>query len=283
MLHISSIGLLQPLAELERYLRYQRRLAKQLKKMADRTIADFAKPSINALGSSISRPSADENNLKIKNHVIHMIQSSCTFYVLKDEDPHAHIANFLKICDTFRIKRVSNDAIWLRMFPFSLRDSAKAWLNSLLNRSITTWDDLAQKFLSKYFPPAKTTKLRNDITTFSQDDGESLYKAWERFKDILRKCPHHGLETWLQVSSFYNGPNSQEWQTLDVTVGGIFGNKRPQEAYNLIEEIAMNSYQLSNPRGKKTNKPGMHQVDAIKSFIAQVEALSTRLSQMTKA
>jgi hypothetical protein len=125
MLYLSSAGLLQPLAEPERYLRYQRRIAKQLKKMVGRTIADFAKPPINALGSSISRPMVDANNFEIKTHVIHMIQSSCTFYGLTDEDPHAHIANFLEICDTFKINGVSNDAIRLRMFPFSLRDRLK--------------------------------------------------------------------------------------------------------------------------------------------------------------
>ncbi|KAI3797517.1 hypothetical protein L1987_32775 [Smallanthus sonchifolius] len=190
----------------------------------NRTIFDFTRPSLEALGSSITRKTVDANNFEIKYHVIHMIQSLCTFHGLPDEDPHAHIANFLEICDTFKLNGVSNDA----------------WLNSLPTGSITTWDDLAHNFLSNYFPPAKTAKLRNDITTFTREDGESLYEAWERFKDMLRKCPHHGLEVWLQVSSFYNRLHNQARQTLDATSGGIFGNKRPQEAYNLIEEIAMN-------------------------------------------
>ncbi|KAI3754863.1 hypothetical protein L1987_54655 [Smallanthus sonchifolius] len=154
------------------------------------------------------------------------------------------------------------------MFPVSLRERAKAWLNSLPTGSITTWDDLAQKFLSKYFPPVKTTKLRNDITTFTQDDGESLYEAWERFKDMPSKCPHHGLEVWLQVSSFYNGLHNQARQTLDATAGGIFGNKRPHEAYNLIEEIAMNNYQCRHP-----------EVKSITADIEQVDFVGTNRPQ----
>ncbi|KAI3807206.1 hypothetical protein L1987_23131 [Smallanthus sonchifolius] len=157
-----------------------------------------------------------------------------------------------------------------------------AWLNSLPTGSISTWDDLAQKFLSKYFPPAKTAKLRNDITTFTQDDGESLYEASERFKDMLRKCPHHGLEVWLQVSSFYNGLHNQARQTLDATTGGIFVNKRPQETYNLIEKIEINNYQWYNPRSNRGARQGFHSIDIVTSLFAQVDALTTRLNQLSK-
>ncbi|KAI3776355.1 hypothetical protein L1987_46133 [Smallanthus sonchifolius] len=182
------------------------------------TLSDFARPSLEALGSSITRPPVDANNFEIKSH---------------------------------------------------------EWINSLPTGSITTWDDLAQQFLSKYFPPAKTAKLRNDITTFTQDDGESLYEAWECFKDMLRKIPHHVLEVWLQVSSFYNGLHNQAHQTLDTTASGIFGNKRPQEAYNLIEEIAMNNYQWYGPRNTRGARQGVHSVDTVTSLSAQVDALTT--------
>ena len=47
--------------------------------------------------------------------------------------------------------------------------------------------------MSKHFPQGKTAKLQNDIGTFVQFDGESLYEACERFNELQRKCPHHGL------------------------------------------------------------------------------------------
>ncbi|KAI5347408.1 hypothetical protein L3X38_015287 [Prunus dulcis] len=34
------------------------------------------------------------------------------------------------------------------------------------------------------------------MTTFSQKDTESLPQAWERFKDLITLCPHHGFERW---------------------------------------------------------------------------------------
>ena len=106
-----------------------------------------------------------------------MIQNSIQFHGLPSEDPNLDIANFLEICDMFRVDDVPDDAIRLRLFPFSLKDKAKEWLNSLPAGSISDWATLAQKFLAKYFPPDKTVKLRNDITNFMQYDQESMYEA----------------------------------------------------------------------------------------------------------
>ena len=127
--------------------------------LPDRTISEFAKPSIEGLGSNTSRQNIDVDHFEIKSHVIHMIQFSCTFYGLPDEDPQAHIVNFLEICDTFKLHNVSPDAIRLRMFPFSLKDRAKAWLNSQQTGSISTWNDLAQKFSQSTSHPPKPQSL----------------------------------------------------------------------------------------------------------------------------
>ena len=67
------------------------------------------------------------------------------------KDPNAHISSFLEIYDTFKHNGITDDAIRLRLFPFSLRDKVKIWLHSLLVESITTWNVLAKKFLAKFF------------------------------------------------------------------------------------------------------------------------------------
>ena len=168
--------------------RKKRRRPIPLSNMADqeqKALRDYAMPSVNGAILSIRRPTIQANNFEIKPDFIHMIQQTVQFEGLSQEDPNVHIANFLEICDTFKHSGVTNDAIRLRNFPFSLRDKAKFWLNSLPPSLITTWEELAQKFLAKYFPPAKKAKLRNDITTFIKFEGESLYEAWERYKDLL--------------------------------------------------------------------------------------------------
>lgn len=74
----------------------------------NRTIAEYAKTSIYALGSSITRPTGNANNFEIKTQVIQMIENSCPFHEHPDEDPHVHIANFLETIDTFKVNDVVN-------------------------------------------------------------------------------------------------------------------------------------------------------------------------------
>ncbi|XP_075477888.1 uncharacterized protein LOC142518914 [Primulina tabacum] len=154
---------------------------------------DYAQPSLDGARPSIVRPVIRANQFEIKPAIIQMIQNTVQFGGSALDDPNSHIADFLEICDTFKFNGVSDDAVRLRLFPFSLRDKAKSWLNCLHVGSITTWEDMAKAFLIKYFPPSKTMKLRADITNFAQYEQESLYEAWERYKDLLRRCPHHEL------------------------------------------------------------------------------------------
>lgn len=186
-------------------------------------------PSVIGNNSSIRRPAIQANNFEIKPAIIQMIQHSVQFSGLPNDDLNTHIDNFLEIYDTFKQNGVSDDAIRLRLFPFSLRDKAKVWLNSLPPETITTWDGLAQKFLAKFFPPSKTAKMRNDITIFVQYDMESLYEAWERYKDLLRRCPHHGLPIWLQVQTFYNGLSATTRTMIDAVAGGTLMGKTPKK------------------------------------------------------
>ncbi|GJX64098.1 reverse transcriptase domain-containing protein [Tanacetum coccineum] len=66
---------------------------------------------------------------------------------------------------------------------------ARIWLDKEPPQSILTWDDLVSKFINKFFPPSKTTNLRNEITRFQQRFDESFYEAWDRFNDLLKGMP----------------------------------------------------------------------------------------------
>ena len=121
------------------------------------------------------------------------------------EDLNLHLSVFLEMCDMLKLNGVSSDAIRLCLFPFSLRDKVRVWLHSLSPGCIATWDELTRAFLAKFFPPSKTASLMNQITNFMQKDDEMHYEAWECFKDLLRLCPHHGLQRGMIIQAFYNG------------------------------------------------------------------------------
>ncbi|GJQ93526.1 reverse transcriptase domain-containing protein [Tanacetum coccineum] len=99
---------------------------------------------------------------------------------------------------------VPNSSIKLMLFPFFIEGSARIWLEKEPPRYILTWEDLVSMFINQFFPPLKTTNLRNEITNFQQRFDESFCEAWDRFKDLLRACPHHGFTELHQLDTFYN-------------------------------------------------------------------------------
>ncbi|KAJ8767027.1 hypothetical protein K2173_012538 [Erythroxylum novogranatense] len=242
-------------------------------------LRDYAEPGIQESTSGIRNPTVDANNFELKPALISMVQQS-QFGGSPVEDPNMHLTIFLEVCDTLKMNGVTSDAIRLRLFPFSLRDKARAWLHSLPAGSITIWEQLSRSFLAKYFPPSKTTNLRNQISTFTQKDDETLYEAWERYKELLRLCPHHGLPSWMVLHNFYNGLLQSMRTLIDAAVGGAILNKTYADAYNLIKEMALNHYQWSNERGATKRTPGKYDVDALTILSAKVDAMTHRLDRL---
>nr|GEZ66200.1 reverse transcriptase domain-containing protein [Tanacetum cinerariifolium] len=133
------------------------------------------------------------------------------------------------------------------LFPFSLEGAARIWLEKEPPRSIFTWDDLVSKFINQFFPPSKTTNIRNEITNFQQRFDESFSEAWDRFKDLFRACPHHGFSELHQLDTFYNALNSKDQDSLNSTAGGNFLVKIPRECLAIIESKSNFRYSRKKP------------------------------------
>ena len=246
-----------------------------------RTNLDYCRPNILGITSSIVRPRVQANNFELKASVIKMVQDNAQFEGLQDEDPTTHIRLFLELCDTFKFNGVSKDAVRLRLFPFSLRGRAKQWLGNLPNESITTWDDLLMRFMDRYFPPSKTAKLRSEIHSFYQKDSETLFETWERFKELLRKCPHHGIPEWWQVQIFYNGLNYQTKQMINAAAGGSLKHKTLTESLLLFEDMAKDDYESSRTRGRERKTPGVMEMDVASTILSKIDALARQVNQMS--
>ena len=65
-----------------------------------------------------------------------------TFHGMESENPYSHMREFEEVCNTFKEEIVTVDLMRLKRFPFTLKDKAKIWLNSLRPRSIRNWTEM---------------------------------------------------------------------------------------------------------------------------------------------
>nr|GEX12182.1 reverse transcriptase domain-containing protein [Tanacetum cinerariifolium] len=211
--------------------------------MADnRTMAQMLQAPIEGYEYAIVVPPINANNFELKQTLINLVQSN---QFTGRQDPHNHLRFFNNVTSTFMQPEVPNTTIKLLLFPFSLEGEARTWLDKEPPRSILTWEDLVSKFINQFFPPSKTTYLRNKIINFLQKPNKSFNEAWERFKDLLRQCPHHGFSELHQLDTFSNALNPNDQDALDSAAGGNFLDKIPRECLLIIERKSKVRYSRS--------------------------------------
>nr|GFC45578.1 hypothetical protein [Tanacetum cinerariifolium] len=109
------------------------------------------------------------------------------------------------------------------------------------------------KVYQSILPPSKTTYLRNEIINFLQKSNETFNEAWERFKDLLRQCPHQGFSELHQLDTFYNALNPNDQDALDSAAGGNFLDKIPRECLSIIESKSNVRYSRSRVTDVRAN------------------------------
>nr|GEY75404.1 hypothetical protein [Tanacetum cinerariifolium] len=142
---------------------------------------------------------------ELKHSLINMMTSD-RFFELEKDNPHDHICWFNKITSTIKYKDVPNSAIKLMLFPFSLAEAAR-----------------------------RTTNLRNEISNFQQRFDESFHEAWDRYKDLLHACHHHGFTKLHQLDTFYNVLTPADQDSLNSAAGGNLLERHTQCVLTIIE------------------------------------------------
>nr|GFB53397.1 reverse transcriptase domain-containing protein [Tanacetum cinerariifolium] len=219
--------------------------------MADnRTMAQMLQAPIEGYEDAIVVPPINANNFELKQTLINLIQSN---QFTGRQDPHNHLRFFNKVTSTFRHPEVPNTTIKLLLFLFSLEGEARIWLDKEPLRSILTWEDFVSKFINQFFPPCKTTYLRNEITNFLQKPNETFNEAWERFKDLLRQFPHRGFFELHQLDTFYNALNLNDQDALDSAARENFLDKIPRECLSIIKSKSKVRYSRSRVTDSRAN------------------------------
>nr|GEV75762.1 reverse transcriptase domain-containing protein [Tanacetum cinerariifolium] len=215
-----------------------------------RTMEELCHSSLNGRGGPIALIAIQETNFGLKND---MIQQS------------------------IKVNGVTDDALSLYLFPHSLTHHATAWFDRLRRNSINTFDQMAKMFLGKYFPPSMVTKLRNEITNFHQRPNELLFKAWERYKLSIDRCPNHNMLPVTQIDTFYNGLTLRHRDTINAVAGGTFMKRRPEECYDLIKNMIAhhNDWDTSSQRSESSSS-------ITSSFDLEIVALKAEMAEINK-
>jgi len=102
------------------------------------TLDDYSSSTVPQFFTSIARPEVQAHNVTYLYSLIQLIQGNL-FHGLPNEDPYAHLASYIEICNTVKIAGVPEDAVRLSLFSFSLSGEAKKWLHSVKGNSLKTW------------------------------------------------------------------------------------------------------------------------------------------------
>ncbi|KAK8676074.1 hypothetical protein V6N13_034128 [Hibiscus sabdariffa] len=205
-----------------------------------RTVRDYLAEDLEGLNPAVTMPEFEAEHFELKLVMFNMLNTLGQFSGAPTENARQHLKSFLEICNSFKIHGVSNDVLKLKLFPYSLRDKAKTWLNNLQLGSLQSWTQLCRSFLAKFSYTNMTDHLRNQITSFRQEDDEAMHKAWECYRDLFRRCPMHGLPEWTQVSIFYNSVNTPTRMMFDASANGTLLDKPPRESLEILDKLAQN-------------------------------------------
>ncbi|CAN6459149.1 unnamed protein product [Victoria cruziana] len=192
------------------------------------------------------------NQYEIKASTISMLPS---FHGFASEDPYRHLDEFLDACATVKISHVDDGALRLRLFPFSLKERARDWLKSIPPKAISMFEAL---------------------------EGESFHQAWERMKDLLRKCPHHQIPRWQVLQGFYDGLTEAHKQVIDSSCRGSLMMKSEDDAWILYDTLSENSLHNTGPTVLRHQpaKKGVSEVGCGPHDESKLDSLSRKMDQL---
>ncbi|KAK8676030.1 hypothetical protein V6N13_034085 [Hibiscus sabdariffa] len=113
-----------------------------------RTVRDYLAEDLEGLNPAVTIPEFEAEHYELKPVMFNMLNTLGQFGGSPTENARQHLKSFMEIYNSFKIHGVSNDVLKLKLFPYSLRDKAKAWLNNLTPGSLQSWTELCRSFLA---------------------------------------------------------------------------------------------------------------------------------------
>ncbi|XP_057808652.1 uncharacterized protein LOC131023126 [Salvia miltiorrhiza] len=199
------------------------------------TMRQLAFPTdLNLKPSGITLPTI-EGRYELKTDLIQLMSK---FHGILEDDPITHLRDFEMICSTEDNQASMGEYIRLLLFLFTLQGSARKWYYGLTAGSVTTWAEMQQKFLERYYSAAKVFSMRRTLQNIKQGELESFYEYWSRFKGLLEECPHHQIPEYNLVEYFITGLKKYEKKLVIAACGGSMFDKTPKDVLQVIECMA---------------------------------------------
>ena len=203
-----------------------------------------------------------------------------TFHGMESENPYRHIWDFEEVCNTFKEDATNLDLMRLKVFPLTLKDKAKIWLNSLRPKTIRNWTEMQAEFLKKFLSTHRTNTLKRQIYTFAAH--------WKRYLKTIGAFPHHRFDIWLVVNHFYDGMSPAMKQLLETMCGGDFLSKKLEESMDFLNYVVETSkaWDEPNPREaermrRTTNsRGGMYSLPEDMEMKEKISTLARRLEEL---
>jgi hypothetical protein len=124
----------------------------------------------------------------------------------------------------------------------------------------------------------KSNALRNKFFGFQQLTDETITDAWDRLQDYISACPHHGMEEWFIIQSFYNGFIHSAREHIYAAAGGSFFALSIEEAHKLVEKMASNQCWDDECTQTRTHK--VHQLEEVDMLTAKIDLLMKKLKNL---
>nr|GEV75670.1 hypothetical protein [Tanacetum cinerariifolium] len=195
------------------------------------------------------------------------------------KDANEHIKKFLKIVDLFHIPEVTQDQVMLRVFPMSSTEP-------------------------QVVGSGTNHQKMEEINNFQQEPDESLFRAWERFKELLMKCSQHYLTDMQKVILFYNGLDVPTRQILDskarstktsnklAAIQAQLNNikreiKKVNEKVYAAQEESLTKFMVESAKRHEENSNIIKEIrastdSAIRNQGASIKTLEIQIGQMSK-
>lgn len=223
--------------------------------------------------------SPEAQALEIKPYWFTFVQTN-QFSGKSHEDAHSFVESFYKMVRTIPLDQTQLENAYMKLFDLVLIGEAKEWLDLLPAGSLTTWEQVEQAFLTRFYPFSRIINTKVEISAFKQKDDEQFFKTWDRFQKLLKRCPNHGLSELAQLVTFYDGLKHQWKIHIDSAAGGSLMKSELNDALTIIKALAATDRASYQPRTQLLKAKGVLELPTTDALLAQLTQLTKSIEKL---